>query len=46
MVKRIADEFGGPVKVIATGGLAGLFAEHSDRIDDFDPADLLAAEED
>jgi type III pantothenate kinase len=37
MVKRIADEFGGPVKVIATGGLAGLFAEHSDRIDDFDP---------
>jgi type III pantothenate kinase len=37
MVKRICTEYGEPMKVIATGGLSGLFAEHSDSIDDFDP---------
>jgi type III pantothenate kinase len=39
MVRRIQDEYGAPMKVIATGGLAGLFAELTETIDDHD-ADL------
>lgn len=37
MVRRIVAEYGEPMNVIATGGLSGLFAEHSELIDDFDP---------
>ncbi len=37
MVDRIAEEMVAPLRVIATGGLSGLFAEHSRRIEDFDP---------
>lgn len=33
VVGRIADEFGAPMKVIATGGLAPLFAEATDLIE-------------
>ena len=33
VVKRIEDEFGSKMKVVATGGLAPLFAESTDRID-------------
>jgi len=33
MVKRIQDEIGQPMKVIATGGLAGLFAKATDVIE-------------
>ncbi|MBL6933534.1 MAG: type III pantothenate kinase [Rhodospirillales bacterium] len=33
VVKRIAEEFGSPMKVIATGGLAPLFAEATDSIE-------------
>ncbi len=36
MVARIVEEHGGPMKVIATGGLAPLFAEHCERIDAHD----------
>jgi len=39
MVARIATEFGQPMKVIATGGLAPLFAEATDKIE-FTDADL------
>ncbi len=33
VVKRIAKEYGEPMKVIATGGLAPLFAEATDKIE-------------
>ena len=33
VVSRIAEEFGEPMKVIATGGLAPLFAEATDKIE-------------
>jgi type III pantothenate kinase len=36
MVARIKDEFGEPMKVIATGGLAGLFADATDVIEQVD----------
>jgi type III pantothenate kinase len=36
MVTRIKDEFGEPMKVIATGGLAGLFADATDAIEQVD----------
>jgi len=39
MVRRIQDEFGAPMNVIATGGLAALFAEATDVIERTD-ADL------
>lgn len=37
MVARIVAEYGRPMRVIATGGLAQLFAEECERIDDHDP---------
>jgi len=37
LVRRIQAEYGAPMTVIATGGLAGLFAEASDMIDYSDP---------
>ena len=33
MIERIVAEYGRPMQVIATGGLSGLFAQHSPRID-------------
>lgn len=42
MVRRIAGEYGQPMRVIATGGLSPLFAAHSETIEDFD-ADLTLA---
>ena len=39
LVRRISDEFGAKMKVIATGGLAPLFAEGTDVIEHTD-ADL------
>ena len=42
MVARIKDEFGEPMKVIATGGLAGLFADATDVIEQVD-RDLTVA---
>lgn len=36
MVSRIQDEFGAPMKVIATGGLAGMFAKATDVIETTD----------
>ncbi len=36
LVERIADEFGSEMKVVATGGLAPLFAEATDAIDHLD----------
>jgi type III pantothenate kinase len=36
MVARIKGEFGEPMKVIATGGLAGLFAGDTDAIEQVD----------
>ncbi len=37
LVRRIKDEFGAPMKVIATGGLAPLFNEATPAIDHLDP---------
>lgn len=37
MVKRIRDEFGEPMKVVATGGLSALFADATPAIDITDP---------
>ncbi len=37
IVSRIKDEYGPPMKVIATGGLAPLFAQAADCIDEIDP---------
>jgi type III pantothenate kinase len=37
LLARIAEEYGKPMKVIATGGLAPIFAEATDAITDFDP---------
>ena len=37
MVARIREEFGAPMKVIATGGLMPLFATATDIIDEADP---------
>lgn len=37
MVRRIEAEYGESMKVIATGGLSGMFAEMSETIDDYDP---------
>ncbi len=39
LVRRIRDEFGSPMKVIATGGLAPMFADATEVIDAVD-ADL------
>jgi len=36
-IRRIKEEFGKPMKVIATGGLAPVFANASDEIDHSDP---------
>jgi type III pantothenate kinase len=36
MVARIKEEFGAEMKVIATGGLAGLFADATDVIEHVD----------
>jgi type III pantothenate kinase len=36
MVARIRAEFGGPMKVVATGGLADLFAERTEVIEHTD----------
>ncbi|MEM8949217.1 MAG: type III pantothenate kinase [Pseudomonadota bacterium] len=36
MVKRIREEFGEEMTVVATGGLGGLFAEATDSIDSYD----------
>ncbi|MFP6734699.1 MAG: type III pantothenate kinase [Rhodospirillales bacterium] len=37
LAKRISDEYGAPLRVIATGGLAPLFAEATDTIANCDP---------
>jgi type III pantothenate kinase len=37
IVARIVDEFGEPMKVIATGGLASLFTQSTETIDSADP---------
>lgn len=37
LVARIKDEYGKPMKVIATGGLALLFAQATESIDETDP---------
>ncbi len=37
MTTRIVEEFGTPMKVIATGGLAELFTSNCDAIDTYDP---------
>ena len=37
MIPRIADEYGKPVTVVATGGLAPLFADVTDVIDATEP---------
>ena len=39
MVERFIAEYGEPMRVLATGGLSALFADHCRTIDDFD-ADL------
>lgn len=36
LVARIGDDFGAPMKVVATGGLAPLFAEGTDAIEELD----------
>ena len=36
LVKRIQDEYGAPMKIIATGGLAGMFAKATDVIEQTD----------
>jgi type III pantothenate kinase len=40
LVRRLADEIGRPVTVVATGGLAALFSRHTDTISHADP-DLM-----
>ena len=42
MTARIQDEFGEPMKVIATGGLSPLFADATTAIHHFDPALTLS----
>jgi type III pantothenate kinase len=37
MVSRIKAEYGQPMKVVGTGGVASLFQGATDCIDDFDP---------
>lgn len=37
IVRRVAEEYGADMKVIATGGLAPLFAEATEAIDHLDP---------
>ncbi len=37
LIARIKAEFGRPMTVIATGGVASLFQGATDRIDHFDP---------
>ena len=37
LVARIKAEYGGPMKVVATGGLASLFAEGTMVIEQIDP---------
>jgi type III pantothenate kinase len=37
LVKRLSEEHGNNLTVIATGGLAGLFTEATDCIDHSDP---------
>jgi type III pantothenate kinase len=37
LVNRIRDEFGEEMKIVATGGLAPLFAEATDIIEHLDP---------
>ena len=37
LIERIKREIGSPAKVIATGGLATLFDQHSDAFDTIEP---------
>ena len=37
LVKRIKRELGGPVRVLATGGLGGLFADLCGEVEEYDP---------
>jgi type III pantothenate kinase len=37
LIARLREEFGGPMSVVATGGLAPLFAEATDAIEHSDP---------
>lgn len=37
LIQRIRDEYGKPMKVVATGGIASLFEGTTDSIDIFDP---------
>ncbi len=37
MIRRMKEEIGRPVKVIATGGLAALFQRHADLFDRVEP---------
>ena len=37
MIDRIKSEYGGPMTVVATGGVASLFEGATDKIDHFDP---------
>jgi type III pantothenate kinase len=37
LVERMKREIGGPVTVVATGGLADLFDEHTDAFDAIEP---------
>ena len=37
LVSRIKDEYGEPMKVVATGGLAPLFNDGTAAIDELDP---------
>lgn len=37
LTRRISEEFGAPMRVVATGGLAPLFAEATDVIEHIDP---------
>ena len=37
LVARIKEEYGAPLKVVATGGVASLFQGATDSIDHFDP---------
>ena len=37
MIERIADELGAKPTVVATGGLSGVLAPHSEMVDAIDP---------
>ena len=42
MIARFAAEYGEPMQAIATGGLGGLFEQHCEGIDAYDPDLTLA----